>query len=323
MAQGLNALKSALVMSSASTMLHFEIMTDHHQMSAISEKLNELKRKRSNFTYKLRPVEYPNRSTAPTWRKLFKECASQRLFLPDILRDVDSVLYIDTDVLFVSPVESVWGHFSRMNGSQIAGMSYESEDFSTSWYYRFAKHPYYGYYGLNSGVMLMNLTRMRAFRWVDRLEPVLRQYRSQIVWGDQDIINVIFHEHPAMLYLFGCNWNYRPDHCVYASVCKAAAVEDKAGKGNAEGIRLVHGNRGVFLHDDKQPEFRALYLAFSRLPILEDVHRTRSHLAESIRTALAELPNPSRCAKVSHLFWRQIAQTIPSGGSTQSEEKRG
>ena len=89
-----------------------------------------------------------------------------------------------------------------MDSQQIAAMSYESEDFSNSWYHRFAKHPYYGSYGLNSGVMLMNLTRMRAFGWNDKLEPILQKYRSKVVWGDQDIINVIFHYNPGLTFCF-------------------------------------------------------------------------------------------------------------------------
>lgn len=100
---------------------------------------------------------------------------------------------MDTDVLFLTPVDYIWSLFGRMNGSQMAAMSPESEDFASSWYYRFAKHPYVERLGVNSGVMLMNLTRMRAFGWTDYLEPYLSQYRLSIVWGDQDIINIIFH----------------------------------------------------------------------------------------------------------------------------------
>jgi len=43
----------------------------------------------------------------------------------------------------------------------------------------------------------MNLTRMREFDWISRLTPVLEKYRLYLTWGDQDIINVIFHDHPG------------------------------------------------------------------------------------------------------------------------------
>ena len=135
---------------------------------------------------------YVCRIDLPDYVFLIWLCA---LFSQTILPEHDSVLYIDTDVLFLSPVDKIWSHFKLMNPDHIAGMSYESEDFSSSWYHRFAKHPFYRPYGLNSGVMLMNLTRMRRFGWNEQLlESILLKYRSKIVWGDQDIINIIFNE---------------------------------------------------------------------------------------------------------------------------------
>lgn len=57
------------------------------------------------------------------------------------------------------------------------------------------------------------------------------------------------------LYVFPCQWNYRPDHCVYGSNCQEA---------EQEGVFILHGNRGVF-HDDKQPAFRAVYEAIQEV----------------------------------------------------------
>lgn len=51
--------------------------------------------------------------------------------------------------------------------------------------------------GVNSGVMLMNLTRMRQFGWEKYLAPIYKEFKLKITWGDQDIINIIFHYHPG------------------------------------------------------------------------------------------------------------------------------
>ncbi|KPM05585.1 glycosyltransferase-like protein [Sarcoptes scabiei] len=136
-----------------------------------------------------------------------------------------------------------------MNSTQIAGLAYESEDFSSNWYYRFAQHPYYPPYGLNSGVMLMNLTKMRQFDWIKRTEEIYQNFRNKIVWGDQDIINIIFSENQDRIHLFGCNWNYRPDHCVYGLTCRRAVTE---------GIKILHGNRDSFV-GSKQPAFKFIF----------------------------------------------------------------
>lgn len=45
--------------------------------------------------------------------------------------------------------------------------------------------------------MLMNLTRMREFKWEKYLFPILKEYKLKMTWGDQDIINIIFHYHPG------------------------------------------------------------------------------------------------------------------------------
>lgn len=39
--------------------------------------------------------------------------------------------------------------------------------------------------GLNSGVMLMNLTRMREFGWTDYVTPIMLKWKLYIPWGDQ------------------------------------------------------------------------------------------------------------------------------------------
>ena len=60
--------------------------------------------------------------------------------------------------------------------------------------------------------MLMNLTRMRHFQWEKYVIPIYQEYKTKITWGDQDIINIVFHFHPEKLYVYPCNYNYRPDH---------------------------------------------------------------------------------------------------------------
>lgn len=54
---------------------------------------------------------------------------------------------MDTDTLFLTPVENVWEHFHRFNASQMAALAPEHEDPNVGWYNRFAKHPYYGKLG--------------------------------------------------------------------------------------------------------------------------------------------------------------------------------
>lgn len=116
-------------------------------------------------------------------------------FFQSILPHIDSVLYVDTDTLFLTGLEVIWDHFYKMNSTQMAALAPEHEDPNIGWYNRFARHPYYGPLGVNSGVMLMNLTKMRDFKWTDYVVPIYKKYKLNITWGDQDIINIIFHYH--------------------------------------------------------------------------------------------------------------------------------
>ncbi|XP_061523368.1 glucoside xylosyltransferase 1 isoform X4 [Phycodurus eques] len=138
---------------------------------------------RSRFNYTVYPIRFPS-DNAAEWKKLFKPCASQRLFLPN---DMTSV----------------------------------------------------------------------GLRWEELLMPLLQKYKLNITWGDQDLLNIIFHYNPELLLEFPCQWNYRPDHCIYGSNC--ASAEDN-------GIYILHGNRGVY-HDHKQPAFKSVYEAIRKVTL--------------------------------------------------------
>lgn len=63
------------------------------------------------------------------------------------MKTIDSVIYIDTDVLFLTNVRNLWRFFRKFNSTQLAGLTPEHEDPSMGWYNRFARHPYYGSMG--------------------------------------------------------------------------------------------------------------------------------------------------------------------------------
>ncbi|XP_039968479.1 glucoside xylosyltransferase 1 isoform X1 [Bactrocera tryoni] len=226
--------------------LHFWIFSEDKLITEFVERLNDW-RNLVHFEFDILPLTFP-KNNKEEWKSLFKPCSSQRLFLPLLLPQVDSVLYVDTDVIFLSPISDIWKYFGRFNASQFAALTSEHEDENMGWYNRFARHPYYGRMGVNSGVMLMNLTRMRIHNWVSHIVPIYNEYKLRITWGDQDIINVFFYYSPDALLLLPCQYNYRPDHCMYISVCNVSV----------EGIKLMHGNRGYF-HSNKQPLFKAVY----------------------------------------------------------------
>ena len=51
--------------------------------------------------------------------------------------------------------------------------------------------------GLNSGVMLMNLTRMREVNMISKIINIFDEYHLNITWGDQCLLNIYFHFYPG------------------------------------------------------------------------------------------------------------------------------
>lgn len=75
-----------------------------------------------------------------------------------MLPEVDAVIYADTDVLFLNPVEDFWRMFAAMNEWQMAAMAPETEDRVNNMYWKTAHRPFvqpFGtYFGnLNVGIL--------------------------------------------------------------------------------------------------------------------------------------------------------------------------
>ncbi|XP_030072900.1 glucoside xylosyltransferase 1 isoform X1 [Microcaecilia unicolor] len=305
-------LKSAIIFSVK--YLHFHIFAEDQLHKNFKDILDSWPFT-EKFKYTLYPITFPSEN-AIEWKKLFKPCSSQRLFLPLILKDVDSLLYVDTDILFLRPVDDIWDFLRDFNSTQIAAMAPEHEEPRIGWYNRFARHPYYGKTGINSGVMLMNMTRIRRkyfkndmttaqLRWGELLMPLLKKYKLNITWGDQDLLNIMFFYNPDSLFTFPCQWNYRPDHCIYGSNCQEA---------EEEGISILHGNRGVY-HDDKQPVFRAIYEALRNHSFGDDLVHSLLHPLEQELQKTAH----TYCGKIHQIFTKQLTESIRNHYATGSK----
>ncbi|XP_052221186.1 glucoside xylosyltransferase 2-like isoform X2 [Dreissena polymorpha] len=291
--------------------LTFHIFTETSLMVHFQQQLDFWPPKyRQRIEFALYNITFPEHDgvKAEEWQKLFKPCACQRLFISDILHHIDSLIYVDTDVLFLGPIEDIWALFKSFNSSHMSALAIEHEDKAIGWYNRFARHPYYGEVGVNSGVMLMNLTRMRASPWLQKMNAFYKEYKLKITFGDQDLINIYFHYHPDQLYIFSCEINYRPDHCMYMSVCKPA---EKVG------AVILHGCRRVWF-EDKQPAFKAVYQAFKEHYLGGSL---RYDLLASITKNLAAA-EPSNCGKVEGLFTRRIDSHLTHIDSQQQQQQQ-
>lgn len=169
-----------------------------------------------------------------TWINLFHPCASQRLFLPDALPHVRQLIYVDTDTVFLRPVSQLWTHFNAFSDHHMCGIVREVETEDQGGYRSFATHPYPPPAGLNSGVFLMRLDRMRQIPWMCMMSRILEVYANDIKYGDQDLLNIFFYYQPETFYTLPCSFNYRTDNCPYN--CTDLLQN---------GVAVLHASRGM------------------------------------------------------------------------------
>lgn len=78
--ESLTMMKSALIFTKRT--LRFIVISDNNLIQAFTEKLSDWQEfYNKTFKFVVRPVEFPVGDNV-IWRKLFKPCAAQRLFLP-------------------------------------------------------------------------------------------------------------------------------------------------------------------------------------------------------------------------------------------------
>lgn len=168
-----------------------------------------------------------------------RACGTSRLMVPQWFPNLDSALYIDADCFVLGDIRLVFEHFSRFNATQWLGLALESES-GINYYTSRAKRNAYGTQGVNTGVLLMNLTRMRHADLI----RYAHAYRGSTAAGDQDIVNAYLNKHSDEFYQLPCELNrrdYRFNSMErdqrYSSNCDAPAWTEPG---------IIHGNGHAF-----------------------------------------------------------------------------
>ncbi|XP_006813755.1 glucoside xylosyltransferase 2-like [Saccoglossus kowalevskii] len=290
--EALTLYKSIVLFTDNETRIHLHIFTDHLRINLTKELDRWPDIVGGRITYSVHSVEYRDVEDALKWKNMFAPCSTQRLFLPNILNETDAVIYIDTDVLFLRSPKLLWDTFKKFNETQLGAMARESEDLvKGNWYSKYSKIPYYGSLGLNAGVMLMNLTRMRYKHWEDNMLDVYNEYKANLTFADQDIMNIFFHFNPDIIYVLSCKWNLRTDHCDVPPIQCKDALND--------GISLVHGNRRKFhKHFSNQPTFIWPYEAIRDT----DLGNSRNKFVEELQRKFDSIRKIPGCARLGSII---------------------
>ena len=146
-----------------------------------------------------------------------------KAMLPWLLPSTDRVLALDFDLLFNTPVSTLWSEFDRFNESQMIGVAEEFAGNNTYGNYRF---------GVNGGVQLLHLARMRTGAYERMLHHIAASPSRRIGYlGDQTLLTYLAEEAPAMFFKLSCRFNYQLNREHGARIYRCD-----------DGCSVVHGN---------------------------------------------------------------------------------
>ena len=202
-------------------------------------------------------VSFANVGSLPAslrqYLKAFKMCSTVRLFLTHLLPDsVDAVVYTDVDTVAVSDVRRLWAEFQLHSPTQLLSAAWEANGPSSdhTWYSVMVNEgfPWPRPWGINAGVLLLNLTKMRALRtsglngtsdWDGLVVDTFQRWGGSFALGDQDLLNAVMgQENNTRLWM------------VLPSTYNWRTGSEPIPSGLARGVTLVHGSDGSFHKGD-------------------------------------------------------------------------
>lgn len=110
-----------------------------------------------------------------------------RFLLPELLPDQPRVLYLDVDILVVDRLDELWA--MPLDGMSLAAADNVIELALRPRLATLGLPPDTGYF--NSGVLLLNLERLRQTGATQRLLELARMRGAEFLWPDQDALNLV------------------------------------------------------------------------------------------------------------------------------------
>lgn len=148
-----------------------------------------------------------------TGNPLISYAAYLRLFIPDLLpKDVDKVLYLDCDIVVINSLSELWN--KDISGYYLAALD-DYGDAQKMGHKRMGLELGYKYF--NSGVMLMNIRKLREMQFIIKVKEFLVTDGHRILMHDQDILNGLLYKQRLPLeerWNMMCNTDNSTDYAV-------------------------------------------------------------------------------------------------------------
>jgi len=187
-------------------------------------------------------------------------CASFKLDMLNMVpRTTSRIIYMDIDTVVFGDLAELYSKAFEAQPGKTLYAALESYRIARGWYAD-PKHSRRGDRkrqflpptGLNSGVLLMDLDRMRRTTPPLDAQAFLEANKEVISMGDQDVINSWAYHNPHEVGVLPCRWNRRSDSDCASLDDVAAAPTNAAYKYSgfaqfAAAGGLLHASRRVFM----------------------------------------------------------------------------
>lgn len=223
------------------------------------------------------PVE--NRFGAAMW---------YRILLPELLADLERILYLDVDTLVVDELDALLA--LDLGDHYLAAVTNVFMEFHRYRYEQLAMPPE-DYF--NSGVLLLNLDVMRRSRFRERLCELVATAGAGFEWPDQDALNLTVAGRWARLHpRFNCmnSLHTRPrlarevfGEPAFSQALKRPAVRHFEGSGSNKPWHALHPREG-----------RALYRTHRRATPWPDYRLQEATPLNRVRRAVMDVPRLTR-----------------------------
>ncbi len=115
--------------------------------------------------------------------------AYYRLLIPDLVPDVDKILYMDCDIQVKSSLKELFS--SDIKDYYLAAVE-DIDEVKNSNRLNLKKY-------FNSGVLLLNLAKFREINFTSKIFDWIALHKDQIVFHDQDVLNLYFADNVKFL----------------------------------------------------------------------------------------------------------------------------
>ena len=168
---------------------------------------------------------------------------------------IDKVIMLDVDLKFNDDIQLLFEIFNEFSEQNIIGIARENQPVYRHLFHQYRREnpstrvgapPPHGLTGFNSGILLLNLHKMRQSDVYNSLidspktlEGLTQKYLFKGHLGDQDFYTLISLENEKLFYVLPCSWNRQL--CVWWRDHGYSEVFDQYFT-CSEKINIYHGN---------------------------------------------------------------------------------